>query len=552
MEEILLEKKLTTEFTMGFELEAIWRTYNEDSDDDYDSYNEYEDEINELFDRTFPGGDLHGDGSVHGEGEGVGFEWASPILPFNVATIQKIINFYRRNLGNKFSVNNTCGYHHHISFPGISVEDVVWIMCKLALDDRMRDLISNFEGIEFVSGWSGDEYLDDLREAILNNNYGDIVRLCNTQKYSLVNVHRNKTLEWRGPRGFLNREDPDIIIKFYKRLHQFVTWITDVLDENEINGVSKENFLDLVRAALPNDKKIGNFSSSKKIKGLMSPETLQKFINEIVEDNTRIFKFINMPKQLEQIIQRLYNLNRLGFIVKRLNENTELNEGNILLLNNICWKYIPYRMGIDYMDKISADVVADSSKLTMDRLWATSRKDGNSVSYSDKFTVLTKALNKIPTIDIIKPSRAPKLYEATADWSNGFETLVKINEGGWIDRITDIPRCFQTCSQALSEAGRTHELETMIEIFKGKVNFKDYFALYGEIFASDPAKYIDIIETLDMDEIEGILGMAKRNGTIEKTINIFKQNNIINEVDEVRIMSELTNAARDNINQMIQ
>ena len=267
MTDILLEKKLTTDFTMGFELEAVWLT-NTDEDDYGDrrseNYENYEGEINYLFDTEFPGGDLHGDGSVHGYGEGAGFEWSSPVLPFNVASIQKIINFYRNHLGSDFIVNDSCGYHHHISFAGITLEDMVWIMCKLSLDTKMRNLISNFEGISFVSGWSGDEYLDNLADAVKNNNYSRIVDICNTDKYSLVNVHRNKTLEWRGPRGFLNEGNTDIIIKFYKRLFKFVSWITDVLDENEIEGISKDNFLDMIRAALPNDKRIGNFTSGKK------------------------------------------------------------------------------------------------------------------------------------------------------------------------------------------------------------------------------------------------------------------------------------------------
>ena len=103
MTDILLEKKLTTDFTMGFELEAIWLS------DDYDeeNYSDYEDEINEVFDSEFPGGDLHDDGSVHGWGDGVGFEWASPVLPFNVASLQKIINFYRKHLGREFIVNDS-------------------------------------------------------------------------------------------------------------------------------------------------------------------------------------------------------------------------------------------------------------------------------------------------------------------------------------------------------------------------------------------------------------------------------------------------------------
>lgn len=557
MEEILLEKKLTTEFTIGFELEAIWNDSN-DSEEDYDDDDDEQHyrrsnvwgDIESLFDSNFPGGDLHEDGSL--DGNGTPFEWASPVLPFNVGTMNKIIEFYRKHLGREFYVNNSCGYHNHISFQGISVEDVVWIMCKLALDDHMRDLISNFEGIEFVSGWSNDEYLNDLEEAVHNLDYSRIVQLCNTQKYSLVNVHRNKTLEWRGPRGFLNEEDPDLIIKFYKRLYKFISWMADVLDENEIEGVSKENFLDMIRSALPNDKRIANFYSSHKVKGLLKPETLSKFVQEIINDNTKIFKFIGNIKPLEQVIQKLYNMNRLGFIIKRLNENEEINQGNLLILNNIAWKYIPYRMGADYMDKITGDVIANSSKLTMDRLWSSARKDGNSLTYNDKFNVLTKALNKIPTADIISPTHFPKLYNLTDDWSNGFETIVKINQNGWLKKIENIERCFQTCSVKLMEDNRIADLMTMIEIFKGKVNFANYYAPYASIFASNPESYIDIIKTLAQDEKEDIIKRAKESGNAEEVLQLFKAKNIISNEDEARIMAQMTNDSRNNINQMVQ
>ena len=554
MTDILLEKKLTTDFTMGFELEAIWLADETDDDNEYNSYSDYEDEINDLFNSEFPGGDLHGDGSVHGWGDGVGFEWASPVLPFNVASLQKIINFYRKHLGKEFIVNDSCGYHHHISFSGISAEDVVWIMCKLATDNRMRNLISNFEGIEFVSGWSEDSYLDDLADAVHDLNYSRIVELCNTRKYSLLNVHSNKTLEWRGPRGFLNKQDTDIIIKFYKRLHQFITWITDVLDEKEIEGISKENFDDMIRAALPNDKRISDFyATKKKEKGELSPETLSKLTNTIIRDgDANIFKFIKQPKLIEQVIQLLYNKNRLGFIVKRLNENPETNQGNLLLLNNICWKYIPYRVGLDYMDTISGDTIANSSRLTMDRLWATSRKDGAEVSYSDKFNVLNKALAKIPTANIIKPDNAPKLYEATADWSNGFETIVIIAKNGWLDSISDINRCFQTCSLKLMEDDNQQALETMADIFKGKINFADYFAVYSKLFSFFLEKYIDEIKTLAADEIENLVRIAKDNGKGERMVNLLRKNEVISEEESVKLMAKLTNASIDNINNLVQ
>ena len=236
-EDILLEKKLTTDFTFGFELEAVWLSDTDYDDDEYDddgnsrnSYDSYAGDIENFFiEQGLEGGDLHGDCSLDSEGRGVTFEWASPVLPFNVASIEKVVKMFKKGLGKVFEVNSSCGFHNHISFNDISLEEVIWIMSKLAMDERAREMFTDFEGIKFVTHWSGDEYLNNLKDAIEDNDYKKIVSLCATDKYSVVNVHRNKTLEWRGPRGFLEREDMGIIIKFYQRLQKIM--IKELLSE---------------------------------------------------------------------------------------------------------------------------------------------------------------------------------------------------------------------------------------------------------------------------------------------------------------------------------
>ena len=88
-EELLLEKKLTTDFTFGFELEAVWLADTDYDDDEYDedgnsrnSYDSYAGDIENFFiEQGLEGGDLHGDCSLDSQGNGVTFEWASPVLP---------------------------------------------------------------------------------------------------------------------------------------------------------------------------------------------------------------------------------------------------------------------------------------------------------------------------------------------------------------------------------------------------------------------------------------------------------------------------------------
>lgn len=388
MQELLLEKKLTTDFTMGFELEAIW--YG----------GERESKINLFFEDNFgDGGDLHGDGSVHSDDyDDTPFEYASPVMPVNVATFQKIISFFKEHNGKEFYVNESCGFHHHISYPGITMEDVVWIMSKLSLDTKMIEKLKYFEEYKFETGWSNANYLDNLREAVENFDFNSIVRYCNTEKYSLINVHRQKTLEWRGPRGFLEDGNTENIVAFYQRVWQFIKWMTDVLDEKEINGMDRDNFSDQVRAALGNSDRyntLTNYKSDKKEPDKkMSSQTLDKIYREVIQNPKRLLDFVNSPIPLEQIIQIMYNKNRLGTRIVTL--NNESDASIMKRINNVCYKYIPYRMLVQFGDTIDEDTKYNTSELTLKRLFSTSLMDGQSIDSEKKgkaFYGIYKSIN---------------------------------------------------------------------------------------------------------------------------------------------------------------
>lgn len=373
--EMLLEKKLTTDFTMGFELEAIWNGWERHED------------IESFFDDEFvPGGDVHDDESLLSDDESdTTFEYSSPVLPVNLATFNKIIDFYYNYYGEKFYVNDSCGYHHHISYPGITADDVVWIMSKLSLDENMKNKLKRFKQYDFETGWSKTEYLENLKSAVENFDFNNIIKYCNTAKYSLINVHSQKTLEWRGPRGFLSGGDTQTIKEFYMTLWGFINWITEVLDENEINGMDKDNFIEQVRIASKanNSSGIKNFqlTKSKDSKGLMSEETLKRIVDEIINNPKALLKFTNSPIPLEQIIQRLYNRDRLGKRIYQLNQ--EYDAQTLTKINNICYKYIPYRMLVQFGDRIGEDAKYKTSELTFKRLINTSKLDGQSVTKSD-------------------------------------------------------------------------------------------------------------------------------------------------------------------------
>ena len=544
-EELLLEKKLSTDFTFGFELEAVW-IGSAGAHDDYEE-EEYDfdgcgGDIDHFFNSAgLPGGDLHGDCSLSTDGRGgTTFEWASPVLPFTVASIQKVINMFKKGLGREFVVNDSCGFHNHISFNDISLEDVIWIMSKLALDDRARELFTSFEGIQFVTHWSGAEYLDNLKQAIEENDYKNIVKYCATDKYSVVNVHYNKTLEWRGPRGFLEEEDMGIIIKFYQRLQKIVSWIIDVLDETEINGIEKSNYLEMAIAALPNGRKqIQRFTSSKKIKGLFTEETLGKVYDKIINGDLGVlFKFIGHEKPFEQIIQRLYNRNRLGKIVQRINNDENKNEGNVILLNNVCYKYIPYRICVDYFDTITKETLDTSSTLTLNRLLQTAKKDGEDIQMNQKLNILGKIMTRADA-HIISYDNFPNLYSVTSGWEYGSYPAVKvIFKNDFVSHIENIQSMFE----GLINTAPEDKIPEILELFKNTpVSAKPVFSKLTDAVL----KYPEFLKTLDEDQIKFLVYRARQFGNVEKVLKTLVNSGIITPEKEVEWNAELTKNVTD-------
>ena len=410
--EMLKERKLVSEFTMGFELEAIWK-----GEEDIST-------INEFFKSYFgDGGDLHDDSSINSDDyDDTTFEYASPVFPVNITTFNKIVNFFDETLDSEYYVNDSCGFHHHISYPGITADDVIWLMSKLSLDDKMKRNLKFFGDYNFESYWSDTSYLDTLKYAVEMNDFKKIFDMCNTDKYSLINVHRNKTLEWRGPRGFLNDGDKNVIKSFYIRVWEFVKWIIDTLDEKEINGLDRDNFIEQVKMH-SYDSKLSSFKfNAQERNKLLSTEKLNKIYSDVISNPKVLMKFLKSPKPLEQIIQKMYNNDRLGKRIYELNQTEPKKQ--ISMLNNICYKYIPYRIMVQFGDTITEDTKYNTSELTLKRLVYTRRLDGGTVSNSDIVNVLYK----------LYPYINPSLYKSFVfmDFitsSSSYEELSRIDGG---------------------------------------------------------------------------------------------------------------------------
>lgn len=327
----LLETLLKSEFKFGFELEGYVSNYDDysygyegeyeynevtgeydeiNSDENYDESIDYDTLYNELsilFSKTF--GDeceVESDGSL---GIG-GFEFPSPIMSLTPINIKKCIEFLYNLPNNEFNIytDETCGFHTHISFPNMSNEDMAWIVCHIALDPKIQDNLMLFkdsagEEFDFFGKWATTDFLQDIESAIKMSDWEELSKWLSNEKYRVIRIHPQGTLEWRGPRDFLNKRNLQTIKDFFVRLSNVVLQIAKIMDKKEINGISRTNFFKLV--------KLTELSKQGKIKTL--------------SDNA-IKAIIKNPLILTKINQKINPLDlikKLEFYLKQSGESLE-------------------------------------------------------------------------------------------------------------------------------------------------------------------------------------------------------------------------------------
>lgn len=246
----MLEETLSTDFKIGFELEGVCtkdRTYN-DYLPGYHSGREPEGIYKELLDQIdgelgLGKGKIESDGSLEpDERGGRTFEYGSPIIPFNPTNISKIYNLLKKLPEFDVYTNDTCGFHTHISFEGINKVNAAWIMCCIAIDDKALEEVNSLKAkdrvIPFLSRYAKMELFDKLREAIINNDYNRINRLLDTnEKYYVVRVHPAGTLEWRGPRNFMNNNEIELIHEYIKKVYKVIMMFSKMIRADSWEGV---------------------------------------------------------------------------------------------------------------------------------------------------------------------------------------------------------------------------------------------------------------------------------------------------------------------------
>lgn len=262
-EEMLEEAKLSSEFSIGFELEGICDSNNPELQSSgslpgYHSANEPSGGAKVLLDllndRLGLGkGKIERDGSLNTNGANKTghawcFEYGSPIIPFNPSNINKISKFLTGLKDIGVVTNESCGFHTHISFKDITRDDVKWILFSIANDDELLNEVSEMqvdgeEPIKFYGYYANNEWFRALK---VNGKLEDWSFNKQTDdKYLIMRIHPDAgTIEWRGPRNFINDGSNTALIKSYiKKLWKLILNIGKIVDSKEYNGFKKSEVL---------------------------------------------------------------------------------------------------------------------------------------------------------------------------------------------------------------------------------------------------------------------------------------------------------------------
>ena len=327
---ILDEALLSTEFKIGFELEAICDNPNLRKDAILPSYHSgnttLSGNVKKLFDMLndklgFGIGKIESDSSIrtYGFGSGAwGFEYGSPIIKFNPGNIDKICKFLKGLRDEKIFTNDSCGFHTHISFPGIDKESVAWVLFSIANDPELFKEVTvlevNTEIVNFFGGYATKNYLEDLKalgdsmkESPLSTNRGTF----SNEKYQVLRIHPQGTIEWRGPRGFLDSNRTiDYVEGYITKLYRLVLKIADIVTRKEYNGFDREEVHDRVKVE-------AEFNSEAQLK----KDDKLKYQAKKIKDDPSLLAKMNM-KSIEKIYDSDKNLFDAG-VRRWLNRNMD-------------------------------------------------------------------------------------------------------------------------------------------------------------------------------------------------------------------------------------
>lgn len=283
MSQQLNEQLLKSDFTFGFELEGCARLSDYgDYNNEYDYYstseeydlevdNEYEitgeraraieNNLNNLFNERalqndIKYGDIQNDCSINPYGDDNSFEWASPVMDCTPANFQRTIYMVTHLDDIGVYTNSSCGFHHHLTYKGITERDIIWIYLSLCMDNEFRHKMTYLGDIDMNSTWAPTSDLDDIRDSIIKKDWKRILSKLSDEKYRQFRIHPYGTIEWRGPRDFLNDQNIEVIKSFYKKFNYYINKIIEYQARDTIfdTDITKDELFSALTKAKESDE----------------------------------------------------------------------------------------------------------------------------------------------------------------------------------------------------------------------------------------------------------------------------------------------------------
>lgn len=280
------KKHLLNDFSFGFELEGT-----------YDHYNTSRATLETQFNKLLNGeGSMHSDGSLRAESGYSTFEYSSPVIQFTPRNINMVIKFLDSLPSLHVKINKTCGFHTHISFNGITKSDAVWAMASMAIDGSYANFLKLGRTNLYRAPYAKPTFLHRANELAKDNRLRDLVDvIVDNEKYRSIRIHPQGTLEWRGPRTFLNTIKHSKNVAYFKKLTQFIMRINDSLDMDSANEITKQMFLLYANRSM----------SYLTFRETTSHSSLEKLVNSLY----------NRPKAINYITEeRLEEIKNKGYI----------------------------------------------------------------------------------------------------------------------------------------------------------------------------------------------------------------------------------------------
>lgn len=312
----LLENLVSGDFTFGFELECIAK--NKDILENL--YNSIFTNNNSKYKMNI-GNDITIKFNKNEYPNFESFELKSDVFLLSPINIQKCIHFLINLNKNNIHTNKSCSFQVHLNFNSYTKKDGYWLLLNLSVDKNFIEKLTKFKKYNFFNEQYANTYfLEKIRLKVLNF---DNELLYNTTD-NLLYLHRYNTIEWRGPRDFLNEPKLHEIKDFFMLLYEFVNWIKVTMKKDSLNGKPKEFWLENYSEISKNIEtifsKVITYNDEKYIKILNTLK--EKELLKLIELNTEIIKFIENQTdniQNKAIKQSPYSVR----FIKYPNENVQ-------------------------------------------------------------------------------------------------------------------------------------------------------------------------------------------------------------------------------------